>query len=227
MAQSKYFTPDQTSDILYAAGGFDTHLYQFDYTPCLALQFFGACRPSESYNVQWGNMDFNENTIKVGKNKFGGDIRMVRMKPNLKNILLPYYERSKGRGSVLPRELDKKLNPLYQLVRKQIETKGRAKRSDELKFEKMFLHVQLTCAQAYGRIAKRNNIKWIKDGSRHSYGSYRYRELFQHDAPGSGESAKSTLKEEMGTSLSMLNKHYIGAKGLGMKEVECYFKIGL
>ena len=54
----------------------------------------------------------------------------------------------------------------------------RWKREDEDKSHKQLWAIQGTFAQAFMRIAKRLKIDWIRDASPHSYGSYRYRELF-------------------------------------------------
>jgi hypothetical protein len=99
---------------------------------------------------------------------------------------------SKDRGLILPDDMHEKIQPLYNPCKHEVEKRGRCKRENEDKFNKQLWAIQGTFGQAFMRIAKRLKIDWIKDGSPHSYGSYRYRELVEADDSVTGQTAKST-----------------------------------
>ena len=224
-----YFTPDQASDILDSATGHNTRLNQYDYAPLLGLQFFGAARPFETYQQPMENFNMEDDTITLAKNKFGGKIRHVPLKPNLKKLILPYWEKQGGKGLMLPDDMRVKIEPLYYALCEEVKIHREIISEDKLaKYNVLSKSIGYTCSQAYGRIAKRLNIDWIRDGCRHSYGTFRYRELFDimRDKE-SMETPKSTLQAEMGTGLDMLDNHYIGARGVDSKTVKQYFEVGL
>jgi hypothetical protein len=99
---------------------------------------------------------------------------------------------SKDRGLILSDVMPEKIQPLYNRCKHAVEKRGRCKRGNEDKSHIQLWGIQGTFGQAFMRIAKRLKIDWIKDGSPHSYGSYRYRELFEADDSLTGQTAKST-----------------------------------
>ena len=76
-------------------------------------------------------------------------------------------------------------------------------------------------------MASAANVDRIKDGPRHSFGTYRYRDLFD-EIKGSDDArsnhAKEYLRMEMGTGIECLDKNYIAA-GVEPKQVKEYFSI--
>ena len=76
-------------------------------------------------------------------------------------------------------------------------------------------------------MANAANVDWIQDGPRHSFGTYRYRDLFD-EIKGSDDArsnhAKEYLRMDMGTGIECLDKNYIAA-GVESKQVKEYFSI--
>ena len=63
-------------------------------------------------------------------------------------------------------------------------------------------------------MASAANVDWIQDGPRHSFGTYRYRDLFD-EIKGSDDArsnhAKEYLRMEMVTGTDCVDKNYIAA----------------
>tara|TARA_R100000900_G_scaffold143106_1_gene125527 strand:- start:354 stop:1742 length:1389 start_codon:yes stop_codon:yes gene_type:complete len=225
---TKYFTPDQTNDLLHSATGRDTDKYQFDYMPNLATQFFAGPRPFETYRLPLENFNMEDNTVKLVKSKLGDNKhRLVKLKPNLKAIILPYWEAQGGRGLMLPPELRVKLEPLFYGLNAELAKTGKIRnKKAKREYDECLASIGGTFSQAFKRMAERLKLDWIRDGSRHSYGSYRYNQLFHQDNSDNFISTKNTLKEEMGTNVENLEKHYVGS-GIKLAEVNQYFSVGL
>jgi hypothetical protein len=150
------------------------------------------------------------------------------MKPNLIKMLKPYYEEADGKGGLLPTKLGDELYPLlYECAAQASSGQGEIKDEDKKAFERKYKSVRNSAAQATKDIARLTNVKWIKNGPRHSYGTYRYRDLYEV-INGSEDArtnhAKEQLRLEMHTGDDCLDKNYIGA-GVGLKQVEEYFSI--
>ncbi|MBU97963.1 MAG: hypothetical protein CL429_02600 [Acidimicrobiaceae bacterium] len=223
----KYFSPDETHSILETSTGWDKQGRSFDWLPILAMQFFGACRPSEAMIVQWSQIDWDSNYITIGKRKLGGGTRHVEIKPNLKEILWPYFDKARGRGKamggLLPSECAARLYPKYRQCQKEFKSRGRISLETKADFEKVFKSVRDSAGQAVNNIAKHIGIDWIQDGPRHSFGTYRYSQLRSHNKD---QDPKSFLKYEMGTGVACLDKNYIGAK-VKPKQVDRYFSVSI
>ncbi|MAT13641.1 MAG: hypothetical protein CMM02_21830 [Rhodopirellula sp.] len=217
----KYFSTDNAYKILDTSTGWDKQGRSFDWLPILAMQFFGACRPSESMLIQWSQFDWEENQIHVRKRKFGGGLRQVEIKPNLKEILWLYFERAKGKGGLLPSKCGAKLYPAFYQCQKEFSKRKKITPVSRLDFEKKYKSVRDSAGQANNNIAKHIGIDWIYDGPRHSFGTYRYSQLRSDNKY---QDPKEFLEYEMGTGLSSLDKNYIAAK-VKPKQVEKYFSI--
>tara|TARA_R100000152_G_C6762661_1_gene186957 strand:- start:89 stop:1609 length:1521 start_codon:yes stop_codon:yes gene_type:complete len=206
----------------------DSLYLSYDWMPVLVMQFFGACRPSEAMLLQWNAFNWYDGVVVVNKRKLGGGPRYVKMKPNLIKMLKPYYEEADGKGGLLPTKLGDELYPLlYECAAQASSGQGEIKDEDKKAFEKKYKSVRNSAAQATKDIARLTNVKWIKNGPRHSYGTYRYRDLYEV-INGSEDArtnhAKEQLRLEMHTGDDCLDKNYIGA-GVGLKQVEEYFSI--
>jgi hypothetical protein len=143
----------------------------------------------------------------------------VPIKPNLKKILMPYYEAANGKGGLLPDDVGKELYPLHSKLKKQFAKRKQVCVELKAQFEKELTKVTGKAARRQINIANKLNIDWIYDGPRHSFGTYRYFDLIRESG-----NPKRVLKEEMGTSVGCLDTNYIGAKVLP-KQVEEYFSI--
>ena len=224
--QIKYFSPDDTYKILKMSAGWDKQGRSYNWQPIMAMQFFGACRPSEAMLLQWSQFNWKDKTVTVGKRKTGGGIRFIEMKPNLVAMLQPYCQEADGKGGLLPEKLAGELYPLFYECQKQA-SQGEVQVATKEVFEKKFKSVRDSAGQACNKMARAANVDWIQDGPRHSFGTYRYRDLFD-EIKGSDDArsnhAKEYLRMEMGTGIECLDKNYIAA-GVEPKQVKEYFSI--
>ena len=130
-------------------------------------------------------------------------------------------------GGLLPPECAARLYPLYHECQKEFKKPGSVTPETKAAFEKVFKSVRDSAGQAVNNIAKHIGVDWIQDGPRHSFGTYRYRDLFD-EIKGSDDArsnhAKEYLRMEMGTGIECLDKNYIAA-GVESKQVKEYFSI--
>ena len=88
------YSPEEVSKLLAHA--------EPELVPYLALGAFAGLRRAELMRLDWKNLDFSMNHIRIAGNiAKTGSKRLIPMAPNLREWLLPYAQ---GQGRIVPEE---------------------------------------------------------------------------------------------------------------------------